>query len=259
MSSWRGLSRVPRRRVSSAAVTILPWPTGRPGVILEDDSPIVRGGRRLRRAREASSCSDARSPARTRRRSGRIDALLAPSARRGVVEIARCSTPDRATHLAHRGRARGRARPRWRSAAAHRVAALVGALGSSPIALGTELADSLVGAVPRDAAPRSTRSGAHLEGRSCRWCVGYVAGAGAVAHATDAYETRRRARALARRCSVAAPCCSAASLRNRTRLNRALREKRARLERERAERAEAAAGRSARGSPASCTTSSPTR
>jgi hypothetical protein len=29
------------RLLSSVAVTILPSPTGRPGVILEDDSPIV--------------------------------------------------------------------------------------------------------------------------------------------------------------------------------------------------------------------------
>jgi hypothetical protein len=58
---------------------------------------------------------------------------------------------------------------------------------------------------------------------------------------------------------VGAPMLFGQLMRNRARLNRALREKAARAEEERARRAEAGRWRSARGSPASCTTSSRTR
>ena len=124
--------------------------------------------------------------------------------------------------------------------------------------VGDELSDNVVG--PFFAVLLVTfTAGSVLEGRRL-WLAGGIAIALAeLSTAIDEFPDDVSSYLFTIALGVVAPMLFGQLMRNRTRLNRALREKAARLERERARRPTRRCSRSARGSPASCTTSSRTR
>jgi signal transduction histidine kinase len=235
-----GLSPL-RRRVSSAAVTILLRPRGRDGVILEDDAAIV-------------SEDDDRRPGARHGARAMLARLRAMDPFRADLLLAAAILVEELIELAVLPPS-GAAYDGWAAALMVALAGTVAFRRRRPVAAGLVAMPLFIGfsALGKDYGDYLVTpffvilfmlysSGRNLEVRALYGVLAWAAVCALTSQAIDAYDDEPSSYVFTVGAVVFGPALLGRVLRNRAKLNRALREKLHRLEREREHRAAAAAG-----------------